>query len=86
MTEFELKPLVTEKSERAGVHAFAVPLAANKPLIRAEIKRRHKVTPLKINIVRIRGKKIVVRGRSGERPDTKKALVYLKAGDKITAA
>lgn len=86
MTEMPLKPLVTEKSAQSGVYAFAVPASANKPLIRAEIKRRYNVVPVKVNIVNVAGKRVVVRGRYGEQQGMKKALVYLKKGDKITTS
>lgn len=84
MTELVLKPLLTEKTAATGVYAFAVPAVANKPAIRAEIKRRYSVTPVKVNIVNIPQKTVIVRGRYGTQQGMKKALVYLKSGDKIT--
>lgn len=80
------RPLLTEKAAPAGVHIFAVAKNANKPLIRAAIKRLYQVTPRRVNIVNVVGKKIVVRGKTGNRPGMKKAIVYLKTGDKINLA
>lgn len=39
--------------------------------------------PVKIRIINTHSKKRVVRGKKGMKPGFKKALVYLKEGDKI---
>ena len=80
------KPLMTEKSSRLGVHTFMVAPDANKPLIKSAIKRLYQVTPRRVNIINVAGKKIIVRGKIGQRPGMKKAIVYLKAGEKINLA
>lgn len=84
-----LRPHVTEKatelSER-GVYAFDVRRDANKTLVAAAVAAHYKVTPRKVAIVSVRAKmtkhyrtgRAVVKKRGG-----KKALVYLKKGDKI---
>ena len=77
------KPLMTEKSSLLGVYTFMVARDANKPLIKSAIKRLYQVTPRRVNIINVAGKKIVVRGKIGQRPGMKKAIVYLKAGEKI---
>lgn len=78
------KPLVTEKSTMLGVHTFEVAADANKSLIKKAFKSLYQVTPRRVNIVNLPRKKIVVRGKIGYRPGMKKAVVYLKAGDKLT--
>lgn len=80
------KPLLSEKATMLGVHAFAVSPKANKALIKAEIKRLYQVTPRRVNIINLLGKKVMMRGKLGQRPGMKKAVVYLKSGDKINLA
>ena len=77
------RPLATEKSALQGVYNFEVARDANKPLIRAAIKQLYNVTPRKINIMNLTGKKVLVRGKIGQRPGMKKAVIYLKAGEKL---
>jgi len=81
------KPRITEKSglqaESANVYAFEVTEKANKKNIAKAIKELYKVTPVKVNITNLPAKIIFARGKSGRRAGIKKALVYLKKGDKI---
>ncbi|MFH1170512.1 MAG: 50S ribosomal protein L23 [Candidatus Vogelbacteria bacterium] len=87
-----LRPLVTEKST-AGVSAsdnggrpcytFVVKPNANKLMVRRAIIEQYKVTPTKININVMKGRKFFARGKTGAQSGFKKALVYLKSGDKI---
>lgn len=84
-----LRPHVTEKatdlSER-GVYAFDVRRDANKALVAAAIAAYYKVTPRKVAIVNVRAKmaKNYRTGRTAaKKRGGKKALVYLKKGDKI---
>ncbi|MEK7621899.1 MAG: 50S ribosomal protein L23 [Patescibacteria group bacterium] len=82
------QPRVTEKSTD-GVSAvppcytFLVAPSANKFLVRQEVAKRYKVTPTKVNMILVKGKKVFTRGRAGTRQGLKKAMVYLKPGDKI---
>ena len=80
------KPRITEKVAmlaEQGVYTFEVAALATKSEIRKEIEKIYKVKPLKINMLPIRHKKIMVRGRMGVKKGGKKAVVYLKKGDKI---
>src|SRR3989344_759120 len=82
------QPRVTEKSTDAASakrppYTFVVAPAANKLMVRQAIVKQYKVTPTKVNISVVKGKKVFTRGRVGARPGFKKATVYLKPGDKI---
>jgi large subunit ribosomal protein L23 len=73
--------IVTEK----GVYTFVVPKRATKAEIAAAIKEVYKVSPRKIRIVNLPGKKKAMRTKHGvgTRPARRKAYVYLNAGDTI---
>jgi large subunit ribosomal protein L23 len=85
------RPLVTEKSVSATAHsqyAFEVDKRASKHTIQDAIQRLFKVTVLRVNTVNVPPKT----GRNMRRPTRKpvelhsawkKAIVTLKAGDKI---
>jgi large subunit ribosomal protein L23 len=83
------RPHVTEKasdlSER-GVYAFVVNKLANKMEVRQAIEKIYKVKPVKIAIV-LGKPKLMKNPRTGrvqvKKQGLKKALVYLKKGDKI---
>lgn len=88
-TQIVLKsPRVTEKStDLAGksspVYVFEVAQEATKPMIAAAFLAKYKVKPTKVNIVNLPAKKTLVRGKRGTKSAVKKAMVYLKAGEKI---
>lgn len=81
-----LAPLVTEKAARLSEHnvmVFRVAPSATRVAVKQAIKELYKVTPVKVNIVSVRGK-VVRRGRStGRTQDSKKALVTLPKGARI---
>jgi len=81
------KPRITEKagikSESQNVYTFEVISDATKKTIGEAIKAIYKVTPIKINIVNLPAKKVTARGKRGVKQAVKKALVFLKKGDKI---
>jgi large subunit ribosomal protein L23 len=81
------KPRITEKSglqaENLGVYTFEVTKVANKKNITKTIKEIYKVTPIKVNITNLPEKIVFSRGKSGRKSGVKKAVVYLKKGDKI---
>ncbi|MEI6190984.1 MAG: 50S ribosomal protein L23 [bacterium] len=81
------KPRITEKSgiqaETLGVYTFEVTDKANKKNIAKAIKELYKVTPVKVNITNLPAKKVFSRGKVGRKSGVKKAIVYLKKGDKI---
>lgn len=77
---------MTEKSaimSDKNVYTFNVAIDATKSEVKKEIKRIYKVDPEKVNIIKSKGKNVVVRNRKGVKKDTKKAMVYLKPDDKI---
>lgn len=81
------KPRITEKagikSESHNVYTFEVTKAATKNTVADAIKQIYKVTPIKVNIVNLPAKNVTARGRKGTKQAVKKALVFLKKGDKI---
>ncbi len=79
-------PRITEKAtalNERGVYVFIVDKKATKPLIKEAFVTKYKAIPIKINIVNLPAKKIFKRGIRGSQAGIKKAIVYLKAGDKI---
>lgn len=83
------RPRITEKAtdismqEKNPGYVFEVWADANKIEIKRAIQERYKVTPVKINIIKLPAKKVIVRGKKGSKPGVKKAVVYLKTGEKI---
>lgn len=83
-----VRPRITEKAGigsvgKAPVYVFEITDKATKDMIRAEILKRYKVKAVKINIVNLPKKAIVMRGIKGSKPGVRKAMVFLKAGEKI---
>lgn len=80
------EPIITEKANllaEAGVYAFRVENSANKLQIKKEVEKLYKVSVRMVNIVHVLPKKRIFRGRVGQKPGYKKALVFLKKGEKI---
>ena len=76
----------TEKATRiAGARQYILEVArdANKLEIKQAAEARFKVTVLKVNTQRCRGKWRRLSGRWGKRPDWKKAIVSVAEGQKI---
>ena len=81
-------PYVTEKAvahTAQGQYVFAVASNANKLTVAKAIHARYGVKPVKINMVKVKGKKKGFREASGFRKDWKKAYVMLRKGDSIAA-
>jgi large subunit ribosomal protein L23 len=86
-----IRPRITEKSGimsdpqagGAAVYTFEVRKNANKPMIAQAIKALYKVTPIKVRIINLPAKRVLVRGKRGTSNAVKKAMVYLKKGEKI---
>jgi large subunit ribosomal protein L23 len=83
-----VRPIVTEKTSSAyqerGEYVFEVANGATKPAIRQAIERLFGVKVTGVWTMNVRGKPRRGMGRSaGVRPSWKKAIVTLKAGDKI---
>jgi large subunit ribosomal protein L23 len=84
-----IAPRITEKASvasSANAYTFVVALKATKHTLLQEIKKTYKVTPVAINMINVKGKKIFSRGKFGKTADTKKAIVFLKKGDSIAIA
>ena len=79
-------PRITEKSSFAqeqNVYTFDVMKGANKTEIKKAIFTLYKVKPLRVNVLPVPKKNIMSKGRMGVKGGGRKALVYLKKGDKI---
>jgi large subunit ribosomal protein L23 len=85
-----VRPRITEKagiqSETLNVYTFEVRKDATKRKIAHAVKELYKVTPLRVNMVKLPSKAVFVRGKRGAQSSVKKALVFLKKGDKIEIA
>jgi large subunit ribosomal protein L23 len=82
-----LRPLVTEKANRAQMQSnkvtFEVAPAANKSEIKKAIETLFKVKVLKVNTVKLPGKVRRFGMHQSRQSDRKKAVATLKVGDKI---
>ena len=82
-----IRPLVTEKTISATAHSkytFQVDPEANKIEIGQAVHQIFNVTVEKVNTLNVRGKTARLgRFREGRKPSWKKAVVTLKAGDRI---
>lgn len=81
------RPLITEKNtnlQSQNKYVFEVSRDANKPEIKQAVEKTFKVTVTDVNVVNIHGKMRRVGRKQVMTPSMKKAIVTLKAGDKIT--
>lgn len=79
-------PYITEKSvsqNEEGVYTFKIVDNANKITVKRAVEKMYNTKVDKVNIGRIPAKKIFVRGKQGKKTGYKKAVVYLKKGEKI---
>jgi len=80
-------PRLTEKSvtqkELQNQVTFMVDKGANKIEIKRAVEQAFKVTVLNVNTITNRGKMKRMGRFTGKRPDWKKAVITLKAGDRI---
>jgi large subunit ribosomal protein L23 len=83
-------PVITEKStfekEKLQTLTFKVARGANKIEIKRAVEQKYGVTVLDVNTMRVQGKVKRLGRFSGKRADWKKAVVTLKAGDRIELA
>ncbi len=81
------KPRITEKAgikaDSQNVYTFEVQRIATKKDVALAVKELYKVTPIKINITNLPAKQVLSRGKKGATARVKKAIVFLKKGDKI---
>lgn len=81
-----IRPVVTEKSMDLladNKYTFIVDKKANKTEIKNAIEQIFKVEVAKVYTMNIKGKPKRMGRFEGKRPDRKKAVVALKAGQKI---
>ena len=81
-----LSPLVTEKSslaERYHQYTFLVATTATKNEIKKAVESRYGIKPAKVNIANRLGKVKRFGRSSGQRKDTRKAIITLPAGKSI---
>lgn len=86
MTKILKNPRITEKASGAyenNIYTFDISETANKTEIKKAIFTLYKVKPTKVNVLTVPKKEIMSRGRKGVKQGGRKALVYLKKGDKI---
>lgn len=82
-------PHITEKATALGeknAYVFKIKPRTNKIMVKQAIKETYGVKPKKIGIVYAPDKKRFIRGKYGKTTGFKKAVVYLKEGDKIEIA
>lgn len=81
--------IVTEKSERLkseeGSYTLKVRGDANKIQIRQAVESLFKVHVREVRVMNFKGKRRRMGAYEGYRPDWKKAVVKLRAGEKIEA-
>lgn len=66
-----------------GIYVFRVASTANKFEIKRAVEGLYKVAVTRVNLVKVHPKRRVSRGRVGYKQGYKKALVFLKKGEKI---
>ncbi|OGI58274.1 50S ribosomal protein L23 [Candidatus Nomurabacteria bacterium RIFCSPHIGHO2_01_FULL_37_110] len=66
-----------------NVYTFDISSLANKTEIKKAIFVLYKVKPVKVNVLSVPKKNIMSKGKAGVKGGGRKALVYLKKGDKI---
>ncbi|MBU0999284.1 50S ribosomal protein L23 [Patescibacteria group bacterium] len=79
-------PRITEKasfSAEQNVYTFDITASANKTEIKKAIFTLYKVKPVKVNVLTVPKKNVMWKGKKGTKGGGRKALVYLKKGDKI---
>lgn len=86
-----IRPRITEKAANltaSNVYTFDVVKTATKIQVAAAVKVLYKVTPVKVNVVNVRGKRVSMRRKRGfgKTTSSRKAYVYLKKGEEIQFA
>lgn len=83
-----IRPRVTEKAANlttANIYTFDIRANATKRDVATAVKALYKVTPIKVNVVNVIGKRVSLRRRRGfgKTASSRKAYVYLKRGEEI---
>ena len=80
------RPLITEKNtmlQAQGKYVFEIDAGANKHQVKEAVEKAFKVKVTAVNVMTVPGKMKRVGKRIVLTPSHKKAIVTLKAGDKI---
>ena len=80
------RPIITEKStimQESGRYSFEVATSATKLQIKQAVEEAFGVKVVKVNTMNVRGKRKRYGPRQVKQPDTKKAVVTLKPGNRI---
>lgn len=86
VSTFVIEPHIAEKSTalgEKGIYVFKIGKEIDKAMVKQAIKEKYNVVPRKINIINLPHKPVTFRGRKSSRSGFKKAMVYVKKGDKI---
>lgn len=84
--EVLVRPVISEKSVgkvEENKYSFWVNPAANKIEVKAAVEKMFKVHVEDVRTINVHGKMKRVGRYTGKTPDRKKAIVTLKAGDRI---
>ena len=80
------RPLITEKAAHladANVYVFEVAPGAGKVEVRDAVRALYGVTPRRVNLMNVQGKRVRFGRIKGQRRTWKKAMVFLKKGERI---
>ena len=81
------RPLITEKStimqDGQNKYAFEVDSRANKVQVKTAVEESFSVKVTEVNMLTVKGKRKRFGRRLVQKPSWKKAVVSLRAGDKI---
>lgn len=87
MRKFLIKhPIITEKASQIsalGKYIFKVDAAANKPEVKKALKEIYKVDVVDVQIINVKPKPRQMGRYRGTKSGYKKAIVTLKAGQKL---
>lgn len=81
-----VRPHITEKAAllaEKGTYVFEVSPKVNKKEIASIVRAKHKVNPVRVNIINLPRTRVMVRGKAGVKSGVRKALVTLAKGEKI---
>lgn len=81
-----IKPIITEKAtelKTLNKYVFEVSPKTNKVEIKKAIQELYNVKPLKINIIKVKGKFVRYGKARGRTKNWRKAIITLKKGEKI---
>jgi large subunit ribosomal protein L23 len=86
MSQMILTPKISEKAitlAERGIYVFEVPTSTNKIEVTKAVEAAFKVNVIDVNMVIVKGKLKRFKNHLGRQKDVKKAMVKVKAGQKI---